>query len=356
MSWWHRYAIVLSQKIMTNTPTISQSMTGYCLVHQDFPEGGFVSKSPPLRVELECQSINSKYLEVFWRADDSLRRFEMPIRQAIKQAFGRGRISINLSIRLLAGNIHSPMMGCKNDPDQIIAQASLSQIETWQSAILKRFPTAQKLSVFECLQLMQWNAPISVSEKSRAGLGFSAMESILSGDDESQKVGLESSLQSVMTVVEEALKALRQSREQEAGRILPIMREKAESLMTHGMNIKLKTSQVVQSMAERLKAQVAPLLAEIVDPSRLAQEVALLAIRHDVSEELDRLNSHGVQLQDLLSGAHGSLGKPLEFLLQELGREVNTIASKTTQTEVSTLTMEMKHLIDQIREQAQNLQ
>jgi uncharacterized protein (TIGR00255 family) len=117
-----------------------------------------------------------------------------------------------------------------------------------------------------------------------------------------------------------------------------------------------RTKALLPELARRLEERVAALLGkELVNPERLAQEAAVLAERADVTEELVRLDSHLTRLGELLRQS-GSIGKAIDFLIQEIHREINTIASKSADLEVTNLTLEAKGEIEKLREQVQNVE
>lgn len=335
-------------------------MTGYAQHRQTFAENELAPQCPPITVVVEAQSINNRYLEILWRSDEALKFLENGARIRIKNFFERGRININIAVQLTHSLIgETADFSSGNHPDSPKAQTALALLELWQQAIIARSPQSKPLSVYEILRLLGVSTPIQAPEK--IGSGWASLENLLDLSESAREIFQKAAETQLLSVIESCLQSLCQCREEEAKRILPLLREKAQMLSQQHLQIKTWTQSSTQTLAERMKTQLATLLRQApeearVDEQRIAQEIALLAIRHDITEEWDRLLSHLTSLNDLLRGSATTVGKPLEFLLQELGREVNTIASKTTQTEISQITLSMKQTLDQIREQAQNIQ
>lgn len=158
--------------------------------------------------------------------------------------------------------------------------------------------------------------------------------------------------------VQEALVALQAMREREGEAVGQDMSTRAERLARVVADLHRHAAPLAQRAEARLRERMRTLGAGVVDPARLAQEVALLADRLDVSEELARLDGHRARLGPLLSGAVAteSIGRTLEFLIQELARELNTLGVKAQDVEVSALVIEGKAELEKIREQAQNIE
>jgi uncharacterized protein (TIGR00255 family) len=158
----------------------------------------------------------------------------------------------------------------------------------------------------------------------------------------------------------EALRALATTRSVEGAALAVELRDRAAVLGQIGASLRVATAPLAERAQKRLVERLAAAAAAVaLDPARLAQEAALLADRLDVSEELSRLETHRARLDGLLSGGEdprASLGRTLDFLLQELGRELNTIGSKSQDAEVASLVIAGKAELEKIREQAQNIE
>ncbi|GGY42585.1 YicC/YloC family endoribonuclease [Parvularcula lutaonensis] len=153
---------------------------------------------------------------------------------------------------------------------------------------------------------------------------------------------------------EEALAALLASRRAEGDRVRKLLEERCAEMARNIAAIREKTATTREQIAERLKAQLGELLADQVAPERLAQEAAMLAIRADVTEELDRLDVHTASFRELLK-SDGAAGRRLEFLTQELMREASTLTAKLHTAHLKNDGLDMKELIDGLREQVLNI-
>jgi uncharacterized protein (TIGR00255 family) len=161
-------------------------------------------------------------------------------------------------------------------------------------------------------------------------------------------------LSAASKLFEQALVEFTQMREREGGRLMQFLRERCDALEGLIATVKKRYPQVRDQWADKLRARCSELGVE-VDSARLAQEVALAAQRLDVDEELSRLGSHLVEIRQVLVREE-SVGRRLDFLMQELNREANTLSSKSQDAEMTRCAVEMKVLIEQMREQVQNIE
>jgi uncharacterized protein (TIGR00255 family) len=163
-------------------------------------------------------------------------------------------------------------------------------------------------------------------------------------------------LQRVQQVLRRALRAFDREREREGRVLARDMRQRVEHLRKLVRRVRTRVSAAAPETAKRLRERVQSLLeGGAVDEQRLAQEVAFLLSRSDVTEELVRLESHLEALRALCSSRE-SVGKRIDFLLQEVHREVNTIASKSSDLQLTDLSLEARSEIEKLREQAQNVE
>jgi uncharacterized protein (TIGR00255 family) len=179
-------------------------------------------------------------------------------------------------------------------------------------------------------------------------------------EDSSQEPG-EAAEPLLVSAMEQAMEALNAFREREGSELAVELKARTAAIRDAGARMEQLRARATPAFQARLNERLADLLGGIsIEPQRLAQEVALLADRSDVSEELTRLKVHASQLDDLLDQG-GEVGKKLDFLLQEMGREANTILSKTTGIgelglELTDLALGAKAEVEKIREQSQNLE
>jgi uncharacterized protein (TIGR00255 family) len=159
---------------------------------------------------------------------------------------------------------------------------------------------------------------------------------------------------SVLALVDSALAGLVRTRQREGERIGGFLQARLTETEPMVQTVRARLPAVVAGMRDRLSARLAELRAE-VDPQRLEQEIVLFAQRIDVAEELDRLETHIAEVRRVL-GQPEAVGRRLDFLMQELNREANTLASKSADAETTRAAVELKVIIEQMREQVQNIE
>ena len=286
-----------------------QSMTGFAVQARDL---GSVS------LHLELRSVNSRYLDLGFRIVDDLRAAEPAIRERISARLGRGKVECRLNLQ--AGHAAPRSMA--------LNAALLDQLADAQATLRARFADAAPLSVSE---LLRW--PGMLADDS---LGFDEM------------------LPAIVALTNAALDDLVATRGREGEKLADMIRERVARMRELVAVATPRMPAVVVEYQERLTAKLRDAVASL-DEDRIRQEVALYAQRIDVDEELTRLNTHLDEVERILK-AGGAAGKRLDFLMQELNREANTLASKSPATDITGIAMEMKVLIEQMREQVQNLE
>ena len=286
-----------------------QSMTGFAVQTRDL---GSVS------LHLELRSVNSRYLDLGFRIVDDLRAAEPAIRERISARLGRGKVECRLNLQ--AGHAAPRSMA--------LNAALLDQLADAQNSLRSRFVDAAPLSVNE---LLRW--PGMLADDS---LGFDEM------------------LPAIVALTNAALDDLVATRAREGEKLADMIRERVARMRELVAIATPRMPAVVVEYQERLTAKLRDAVASL-DEDRIRQEVALYAQRIDVDEELTRLNTHLDEVERILK-AGGAAGKRLDFLMQELNREANTLASKSPATDITGIAMEMKVLIEQMREQVQNLE
>ena len=286
-----------------------QSMTGFAVQTRDL---GSVS------LHLELRSVNSRYLDLGFRIVDDLRAAEPAIRERISARLGRGKVECRLNLQ--AGHAAPRSMA--------LNAALLDQLADAQATLRARFADAAPLSVSE---LLRW--PGMLADDS---LGFDEM------------------LPAIVALTNAALDDLVATRGREGEKLADMIRERVARMRELVAIATPRMPAVVVEYQERLTAKLRDAVASL-DEDRIRQEVALYAQRIDVDEELTRLNTHLDEVERILK-AGGAAGKRLDFLMQELNREANTLASKSPATDITGIAMELKVLIEQMREQVQNLE
>jgi len=273
--------------------------------------------------KVEIRSVNNRFIDINTRLPKSLAPLELPLKKMVKSKCARGSFDISIAIE-------------KNGD----SEANLE--------VAPNLPLATEyLNAFKNIQ---------------EGLGLKGeidINTILSQRDvvkpELKKVE-DSSEEIVLQTVDKTLTDLVKMREEEGKNLEKDILNQISSIKALGKLISTKQSITVQEFQDKLKEKIQTLTTGIeIDPARIAQESALLADRCDVTEELVRLESHLDQFNKLVA-SHEPQGRKLEFLTQEINREVNTTGSKTIDLEVSKAVIEMKSCLEKIREQLANIE
>jgi len=287
---------------------MARSMTGFARTEVSGPWG---------TLAWEARSVNHRYLDVRLRLPDVLRALEPTMRAQVGQQLGRGKVE--LSLRL---DTQASAQAIDIDTQQLEAvAAALSQIQ--QAVPACRAPTS--------LQLLQYPGVQREDQPDLEALQAAALEAL-------------------GTVLDE-LQAVRSS---EGDRLATALRERARLIAEHADAAAQRLPQVREAWYQRLRERLAEVDVE-PDPARLEQELVFAAQRMDVAEELDRLHSHITALEDALA-QDKPIGRRLDFLMQEFNREANTLGSKSLDSELTAHAVELKVLIEQMREQVQNIE
>jgi uncharacterized protein (TIGR00255 family) len=274
-------------------------------------------------VLVELRSVNGRFLDLSLRLPDELRGLEPALRELVGTACRRGKIELRLATQREAeGTWPQPQ------PTQLMRLAQL------ESSVLSFLPNARPLSVTEA---MTW---------CRTGGGAERLDDI------------------ALETAGRAVQALKEAREREGARLVAILEERIARLRELAAQAAPMVPQVVQRQQQRFLERWHEALAHAgagsaVTPEALQEralnEAAAYALRIDVAEELSRLVAHLDEISRLLK-AGGELGKRLDFLIQELHREANTLGSKSSALELTNVSVEMKVAIEQMREQVQNIE
>ncbi len=285
------------------------SMTGFAVQTRDLERAS---------LNLELRSVNSRYLDLGFRIADELRLAEPAIRERLAARLTRGKVECRLSLRT---NESAPRTLALNG-------ALLEQLREAEAAIRARLPQAAGLSAGEVLR---WPGMLADD-----GVSFEQLQPV------------------IMELARAAIDELVATRRREGEKLAAMILERTARMRELVAQAQPRMPQIVAEYHERLNARLRDALATL-DDDRIRQEVALFAQRIDVAEELNRLAAHLDEVDRIL-GAGGAAGKRLDFLMQELNREANTLASKSAAADLSAIAMEMKVLIEQIREQVQNIE
>ncbi len=301
-------------------------MTGFALARRDHRVGAIV---------LEMRSVNSRYLDPQFRLSDELRAGEALLREAITAKVSRGKLDVRYYIHRTAGA----------SDNVVAADAMLERLAALDRSVRERLPDARPLSVSEALH---WPGVLA------------------SGDLEVDEV-----LALTNSIAAEALAQLAVSRAREGERLAAVILERVTAMEAIALRLQPSVPKLVEAHQQKLEQRLAAALGivfEGADPTastgtitraealdRIRQEITLFGTRIDVSEELSRLAVHLAEVRAIV-GRGGALGKRLDFMMQELNREANTLGSKSATAELADAAVELKLAIEQIREQVQNLE
>lgn len=288
------------------------SMTGF---------GAAELKLGPRRLRVELRSVNHRYCELRLNLPPELQALAAPLEAAIRARIQRGRIDVVLSSSLRLEQAGPPVF------DHTRAQAYVDALGAM----------AAQLGLDGRQVPLTWLAD-------QPGVTVAAAEPE------------PASKEAILGLLEEGLSDLLSMRGREGQALAAALLSHLGEVRRLAAELQVRVQGAVQDRADRMRARLGALLGDAaLDPARLAQEVALLADRSDVTEELERLESHCVQLEALLKGP-GAVGRKLDFLLQELNREANTIGSKCSDATMAHRVVDLKAELERMREQIQNVQ
>jgi len=285
-----------------------QSMTAFASVQRT---GSFGTLSWDLR------SLNHRYLEVQLRLPETLRSIEGVLRERLRQALLRGKVDAYL--RLDEGASDNSLHIDSKRSDELIAAAE---------AISSRCKQAAPI---DPLQILSWPGVLKTRSHDPKTLNAAALE-----------------------LFEQALGELQAARAREGAILVRLLDERLDEIEAQVAALRELIPQMLQDWRQKAIERLTELQVS-ADAERLEQELALLAFKSDVSEELDRLMIHAAEVRRLLH-SEGGVGRKLDFLLQELNREANTLAAKAFDPRSSQTAVNLKVLIEQIREQVQNIE
>jgi len=266
----------------------------------------------------ELRAVNHRYLDIQFRLPDELRALETELRQQVAASLGRGKIECSLHVRrVAAGEGEIPV----ND-------ALVRQVASRLRDIAGALPDARGV---DPIDVLRWPGVIVEREVDTEPLAGEARGALA-----------------------EALDALLAMRRSEGERIASMIAGRLDEVARIAASVRKRMPEVVAA-ARRKQRERLDKLDVTADPGRLEVELALIAQKLDVDEELDRLESHVAEIRDVL-GSSEPVGRRLDFLMQELNREANTLGSKSGDTETTRAAVDLKVLIEQMREQIQNIE
>jgi uncharacterized protein (TIGR00255 family) len=284
------------------------SMTGYAAVTDESPLGG---------LSLDLRSVNHRYLDIQFRMPDELRVLESALRERISARVSRGKVECRIGI-----NIPAAASAMQLD------EALLAQLAQLEEKVRGTLPGAESLRVNDVLR---WPGML--------------------GND---GLPVEQLKEKCLQLVDQACTDLGAARAREGEKLKAILLERAASIDAIVIDVSPRIPQLVTAYEEKLTARLRDAMLE-PENDRLKQEVVMFASKIDVDEELQRLTTHVSEIRRILEKG-GTVGKRLDFLMQELNREANTLGSKSAGVEITQGAMSLKVLIEQMREQIQNIE
>ena len=266
----------------------------------------------------EMRSVNHRYLEVSFRLPEELRAIEPLARERIGKSLKRGKVDVSLKFQPSQQAV----------PELNVNHALVQQLLQAAEAVKK---SSEHCSPIDPLRILSWNGVVGNLQREDKQLQQQAM-------------------QALELTVEDYLAA----REREGNKTQLMLAERCDAIEKIVAEVAELRPQVVKRLQDKLKTKLADLDVE-VDPGRLEQELVLAAQKLDVDEELDRLSAHVAEMRNIFERQE-PVGRRLDFLIQEFNREANTLGSKAADSDTTGFSVELKVLIEQMREQVQNIE
>ncbi|MZR62894.1 YicC/YloC family endoribonuclease [Alcanivorax sp. DP30] len=265
----------------------------------------------------EIKSVNHRYLEISPRLPDTLRAVENGAREKCRQALARGKVEITLRYQQIDSDV---------------------ELELNEELVKKLSDVSRRVG-----DLVQHSGQVNPMEVLR-------YPGVLS----TQELDVELLQKEALSLLDDALKALIDTRAREGEQLGKMITERLDGIEKQVEIVKAAIPRIKEAQRERLRKRIQDVV-ESPDPDRLEQELVMLAQKMDVDEELDRLVTHVSEVRRIVKKG-GHIGRRLDFLMQELNREANTLGSKSVDSETTAAAVELKVLIEQMREQIQNIE
>jgi uncharacterized protein (TIGR00255 family) len=266
----------------------------------------------------EIRSINHRFLETFVRLPDEFRVLETTVRERVAARLSRGKVECALRFKPAPAVAAAVQLNRALAERLVVAARELSDL----------LPGTPDPTAYEVLR---WPGVIETDTQDLTPAQAAATE-----------------------LLERTLDSLTAARGREGARLAELIAQRCQALRGWVARARERMPLVIEAMRGRLQARLAE-VAEQLEPTRLEQEMVLLAQRLDVDEEMDRLSTHLTEVERVLKRPEPA-GRRLDFLMQELNREANTLSSKSADAELTSIAVEMKVLIEQMREQVQNIE
>jgi uncharacterized protein (TIGR00255 family) len=347
------------------TAGLIQSMTGYGQGQALLPSGS--------KLSLDIKSVNSRHLDLTFKMADDFRTYEALLREHISARVKRGKLECRLTISI-DDNSSAKATPATIDEQALVALLNaITRVQNIANADSRNFAagigtgtdtsnTAFPLAPVSALDLLRWPGIYAIPQET---LPISAEFTSSNTDNTDTHDTTDPDSAAIGAVVNLALDAYTQSRLREGQQTANVMLAYASQMAALVDSLSLQLPSINADLLKKFSDKAIDRISNNPNSeaklnseealARISQELVLLALRADLSEEISRLTSHLAELRNTLAGV-GPVGKKLDFLMQEFNREANTLGSKAPSLEVSRVAIDLKLLIEQIREQVQNLE
>ena len=285
------------------------SMTGFAALEQSLESATLL---------LELRAVNSRYLDLHFKLDENLRGFEPVVRELIGAHLSRGKVECKINL----------VQRAQSNQALQLDEGLMQQLALIGTQAQQYFPQSSSLSVAD---ILRWPGVV-----------------------QTEVLGQETLQEDVKDLLNQGLKDLNASRAREGEKLKALVLDRLSQIEVLVEQVKPLLPVLSKEYQAKLEAKLQENLKN-VDPERVAQELVLFAQRIDVDEELSRLTAHISEVKRILA-SEAPAGKRLDFLMQELNREANTLGSKSVSIQTTQVSMELKVLIEQMREQIQNIE
>jgi len=269
-------------------------------------------------VSCEIRSVNHRYLEPSIRLPESLRALEPMVREQLRRHLQRGKVDVSFQVSLN-----------KDSPDALSVNTDI--LKTLLSAAEQIKQLHNDTAPIDAVRLLQFPGVIQ-----QATIDADLIQAL------------------AKSVLEQTLESLLKHRTREGQELHNLIGTRLDEIAVLVTKVREKMPAILHAQKDKLKQRLAEFKTEL-DANRLEQEMTILANKADVAEELDRLDTHLIEVRHIL-GQQGSIGRRLDFMMQELNREANTLSSKSLTSDTSQIAVSLKVLIEQMREQIQNIE
>jgi uncharacterized protein (TIGR00255 family) len=278
-----------------------------------------VAESPSGTLTCEIRAVNHRYLDVQCRLPDELRAKEIEFRQQVGGTVRRGKVDCSVHFRR------------SEESQGSLNQEQILQLSKRLNEIRKLLPDTLQGGPVSLIDVLRWPGVV-----------------------DQPAVEVEPLVAATTALLADTLTALAEMRASEGSRIHAMLSTRCDEILAIAAAVRQRMPEVLTAVRARQQERIDKLDVE-ADPARLETELALIAQKLDVDEELDRLESHVSEIRDVIKSDE-PVGRRLDFLMQELNREANTLGSKSADTETTRAAVDLKVLIEQMREQIQNIE